>query len=131
MRRSAGLAIGCNANRIAHIRGSSPNRPSLEAAGRIALSILPEAASGMGATLVATGTADDQAETVLLRLLRSAGARGMGGIRVRRGAIIRPLLHVRRAERARPRRTSESCCETRRTRTGHSRAIASVMSCSP
>jgi tRNA(Ile)-lysidine synthase len=48
---------------------------------------------------VATGhTQDDQAETVLLRLLRGAGGRGLSGIRIRRGSIIRPLLECRRAD---------------------------------
>jgi tRNA(Ile)-lysidine synthase len=73
---------------------------SLEATGReVRYRFFRDAALTMGATVVATGhTVDDQAETVLLRLLRGAGARGVGAIRVRRGRIIRPLLHVRRAE---------------------------------
>jgi tRNA(Ile)-lysidine synthase len=53
----------------------------------------------LGATAIATGhTLDDQAETVLLRLLRGAGSRGLAGIRVRRGRFIRPLLGTRRLE---------------------------------
>lgn len=49
---------------------------------------------------VATGhTANDQAETVLLRLLRGAGARGLGGIHpVLEGTIVRPFLSLRRVE---------------------------------
>jgi tRNA(Ile)-lysidine synthase len=44
-------------------------------------------------------TANDQAETVLLRLLRGAGSRGLGGIHpVLDGAIIRPFLGVTRWE---------------------------------
>jgi len=53
-----------------------------------------------GLTAVATGhTADDQAETVLLWLLRGSGTRGLAGIPVQRGdGIIRPLLGVTRAQ---------------------------------
>jgi tRNA(Ile)-lysidine synthase len=58
---------------------------------------------------VATGhTLDDQAETVLMRLIRGAGLRGLGGIHPQltvedgrgevSGEIIRPLLAVRRRE---------------------------------
>lgn len=44
-------------------------------------------------------TANDQAETVLLRLLRGAGARGLGGIfPVLEGKVIRPFLDVTRRE---------------------------------
>lgn len=45
---------------------------------------------------------DDQAETLLLRLLRGAGVRGLAGMPVRRrlgvGELVRPLLDVSRAE---------------------------------
>lgn len=48
---------------------------------------------------VATGhTADDQAETVLMRLIRGAALEGLAGIPPRRDAYIRPLLEVRRSE---------------------------------
>jgi tRNA(Ile)-lysidine synthase len=42
-------------------------------------------------------TADDQAETVFMRVLQGAGPRGLAGIPVRRGRIVRPLLAVDRA----------------------------------
>lgn len=48
---------------------------------------------------VATGhTADDQAETVLARLARGTGLRGLGAIHPVRGAVMRPLLDLRRQE---------------------------------
>ena len=73
-------------------------RVSLETAARIArYDCFREAAPSLGATAIATGhTEDDQAESVLLRLLRGAGTRGLSGIRVRRGQYVRPLLEVRR-----------------------------------
>ncbi len=44
-------------------------------------------------------TANDQAETVLLRLLRGAGARGLAGIfPVLDGKVVRPFLGLERAE---------------------------------
>jgi tRNA(Ile)-lysidine synthase len=50
--------------------------------------------------IVATAhTLDDQAETVLLHILRGTGTRGMGGIhRVFQNKVIRPLLGLTRAE---------------------------------
>ncbi|MCI0547591.1 MAG: tRNA lysidine(34) synthetase TilS, partial [Candidatus Rokubacteria bacterium] len=57
------------------------------------------AAAAVGADRVATGhSADDQAETVLMRLLDGAGPRGLAGIPIARGPYIRPLLETRRAE---------------------------------
>lgn len=74
---------------------------SLEAASRrlryeSLLALCAELGPG---TLVATGhTLDDQAETVLLALLRRSG-RTRGGIRARRGdGVVRPLLPFRREE---------------------------------
>lgn len=73
---------------------------SIEAAARRArYAWLGETAVALAATHIATGhTLDDQAETVLLRLLRGAGSRGLSGIRAVRGAVIRPLIECRRAD---------------------------------
>jgi tRNA(Ile)-lysidine synthase len=43
---------------------------------------------------------DDQAETVLMRVLRGTGPAGLAGMQLRRGTILRPLLPFRRAELA-------------------------------
>jgi tRNA(Ile)-lysidine synthase len=40
----------------------------------------------------------DQAETVLMHLLRGSGTRGLSGMRMRNGAIVRPLLNTGREE---------------------------------
>lgn len=41
---------------------------------------------------------DDQAETVLMHLLRGSGIRGLGGIRSRQDCLIRPLLFTRKSK---------------------------------
>ena len=75
-------------------------RISVEAAGhRIRYELFERMVREGAADLVATAhTRDDQAETVLLRLIRGAGPAGLAGIRPRIGAVVRPLLDVRRRE---------------------------------
>jgi len=69
------------------------------AARRARYAALREAVARTGSSRIATGhTRTDQAETVLLRLLRGAGARGLGAIPPRRGIIVRPLIDRSRAE---------------------------------
>ncbi len=71
------------------------------------------AAARLCASRVVTAhTADDQAETVLLRLLRGTGSRGLSGIRAERGLYVRPLLACRRRDvRTWLEARRESCCE--------------------
>ena len=60
---------------------------------------LDRTARTVGADRIATAHhADDQAETVLLRIIRGTGTRGLAGIPRRRGPIVRPLLGRRRSE---------------------------------
>ena len=72
---------------------------SVEAAARTARYAALEAwADRVGASRIAVGhTADDQAETVLMRVLGGAGVRGLAAIPPVRGRIIRPLIDVRRS----------------------------------
>jgi tRNA(Ile)-lysidine synthase len=85
----------------ARARQSGENLESV--ARQVRYAWLAQVAREAGARWVATGhTADDQAETVLHRLLRGTGLRGLCGIAARRGLaagidVIRPLLRVPRA----------------------------------
>jgi tRNA(Ile)-lysidine synthase len=83
-----------------HVETAEIPSGNLEAqARRVRYAFLERAAKAFGATKIATAhTLDDQAETVLLHLLRGAGRRGLGGIRPRRGRIIRPLIRCDRIQ---------------------------------
>jgi len=74
-----------------------------DAARRLRYEFLLSVARVAGAQAVATGhTRDDQAETVLMRLIRGSGLKGIAGIppvRVEEGVrVIRPLIEISRAE---------------------------------
>jgi tRNA(Ile)-lysidine synthase len=78
---------------------------NLQARARAARwSALQAAAASAGATLIATGhTADDRAETVLMRLLRGAGPRGLAVLAPRSTPDagpprLRPLIAARRRD---------------------------------
>jgi tRNA(Ile)-lysidine synthase len=74
--------------------------PLQEAAREARYRFLTKAAGEISAAKIALGhTADDQAESVLMRLLRGSGTRGLSGIPPKReDLIIRPLIDVRRRE---------------------------------
>ena len=70
-----------------------------DAARRARLGALAALAEERGARRVALGhQADDQAETVLFRIVRGTGLAGLQGIPYRRDPFVRPLLDLRRAE---------------------------------
>src|SRR4030042_3827459 len=74
---------------------------NLEEAGRRRrYEFLRQTSARIGATKVATGhTLNDQAETVLLRLLRGSGPGGVAGVApMVDGLIVRPLLEGERRE---------------------------------
>ena len=107
-------ATGAHASRaVAHVRAEGRRRGLRVVAGRMPrdadrsngleamwrgarYEFLRRVARERGARIVTAHTRDDQIETVLLRLLRGAGARGLAGLAAR-GPILRPLLEISRS----------------------------------
>jgi tRNA(Ile)-lysidine synthase len=78
-----------------------------EGARKARYQFLGAVADEIKATRIATGhTTTDQAETVLMRIIRGTGIRGLAGIPTRRGRIVRPLLCLDRDQ-------TRSYCEAR------------------
>ena len=72
-----------------------------EAARKLRYAFLEETAAREGCAAILTAHhADDNAETMLLNLLRGTGIRGLAGIPEVRGNILRPFLQITRAELA-------------------------------
>ena len=72
-----------------------PGKKGLEAAAREARYGFLRQLPGKIAT---AHTADDNAETVLMHLLRGTGLKGLGGIAPVSGCVIRPMLNITRQE---------------------------------
>ena len=107
---AADVAAQCRARGIPHVTldwiGDKPGA-NLQAAARNARYALMAdwCAANRFALLLTAHHADDQAETLLMRLARGSGSGGLAGIRARRdlghGVVLaRPLLGVRRADLA-------------------------------
>ena len=54
--------------------------------------------TSLGGKLATAHTADDNAETVLMHLIRGSGLKGLGAIAPQRGTIIRPMLSITREQ---------------------------------
>jgi len=81
----------------AHVKEHGINKQ--EAARELRYKAFYEAAQEIRADKIALAhNADDQAETVFMRLIRGAGASGLCGIPVKRGPVIRPLIEIERRE---------------------------------
>jgi len=97
--------LKCAIERIAVAETAVAEKRNLEAtARRLRYEFLARVAEDFGAEFILTAhTQDDQAETVLMRLLRGSGAEGLRGIHPVRPiceniSLIRPMLDVTRAD---------------------------------
>ena len=98
---AAGSGLTCAWTRVA-VRHDAGDEGLEGRARRLRYDFLMEAALDHGARHVVTGhTADDQAETILQRMLRGTGLTGIGGMAAARElvpgvSLLRPLLQLRR-----------------------------------
>ena len=95
------LALPCLITPLTVNRREPGSSSSLQVRARQArYRLFRELAGDLGAERVALGhNADDQAETVMLRMLRGAGLRGLSGMpHIRDRLFIRPLLSISRQD---------------------------------
>ena len=97
---AARLGLRCYSERVETGAYATSQRLSLEdAARRLRYAFLRRVAREVGAARICLGhTLDDQAETIILRLLRGAGLDGLAGMRPLRGDLARPLLGLTHAQ---------------------------------
>ncbi len=89
----ASLGLPCHRRAL-----TLPKGENVEAAARRERYLALEQMAAPGALIATAHTLDDQAETVLLRLGRGCGLRGLGAIHEQRGRLVRPMLEVTRSE---------------------------------
>ena len=98
--QAARLGLPCHAARL-DVKGYARAKGlSVQHAGReLRYRYFEETARDNGCSKIAVGhNMDDQVETFLLRVVKGTGLSGLGSIPIRRGRIIRPLLHASRSD---------------------------------
>ncbi len=96
------VALVCAEKGIDHdiLRPAAPISGNIQSAARTArYALLHQWADDNGCAFIATAHhADDQLETMLMRLSRGSGIDGLAGVRAKNGRIIRPLLSFTKNE---------------------------------
>jgi tRNA(Ile)-lysidine synthase len=101
---AAFVALLCQSMSMPHavLRPAEPPSGNLQHwARRQRYAALDTWAADRGLAAILTGHhAEDQLETLIMRLNRGSGTAGLSGVRARQGKVVRPLLGWRRAELA-------------------------------
>lgn len=99
---AAMVARYCAKLGVAHatLRPDAPITGSVQSAARaVRYCLLEREAERCGADFIVTAHhADDQFETMLMRLARGSGVDGLAAVRARNGRVIRPLLRLRKTD---------------------------------
>jgi tRNA(Ile)-lysidine synthase len=94
-----GMPLRTGALPPGQLRAESRGRSLEQVAREHRYRFLRKAAEELGCSYIALGhTADDQAETLIMRFFQGVGPGGLRGIPERRGCFLRPLLECGRAE---------------------------------
>ena len=95
-----GVPVVCERADLVHAAGVRRRRSLQEEAREARYAVLSRVARTVGADKIALGhTADDQAETLLMWMLRGSGTKGLAGMPpARESLFIRPLLDIPRSE---------------------------------
>lgn len=99
-RYASANSLPCYTERLAEHWYTGKDKSSLQVAAReVRYGLMAATTDRLGITKIALGHhADDQAETVLMRIMTGAGPEGLAGIPPVRDRYVRPLLEVGREE---------------------------------
>lgn len=97
---ASSINISCNTTKVDVKLYARENKLGIEdASRRVRYSFLKDLANSLGMNKIATGhTANDQVETLILRIARGTGLEGLALIKPKTNNIIRPLIEIKRED---------------------------------
>ncbi|MGB3210137.1 MAG: tRNA lysidine(34) synthetase TilS [Desulforhopalus sp.] len=98
--RSLDIPFITRAVDVQHLVAKGGHSPE-DAARTLRYNALEKIRQESGAQLIAVGhTADDQVEEFFIRLIRGSGIKGLSGMKLKRDALVRPLLFLKKQQLA-------------------------------
>lgn len=96
---AAGIPLFSKACNVRQLAGEGKDHNMEGAARKARYDFLFQTADICGGAVIATAHhLDDQAETILMHLLRGSGMMGLGGMKAKAGRLIRPFLGITKEE---------------------------------